>query len=147
MEFYIGQKFKNYYPPKAAIWCNENNARIEEQEPTGKGERVFVIVANEEPAPEEQEQALIHKYALAVQRMLDDEAKKLSYDSCLSVCSYYDTGYAKFDIEGEAFRAWRSAVWVKAYAILDEVKAGTREIPTEEALLAELPKLEIVYPA
>lgn len=28
MNFYIGQIFTNKYPPEAAIWCNENNAYI-----------------------------------------------------------------------------------------------------------------------
>ncbi len=28
-EFYIGQVFETEYPPKAATWCNENNATIE----------------------------------------------------------------------------------------------------------------------
>lgn len=68
------------------------------------------------------------------------------YDSCLSVCSYVNTGVAKFDAEGEAFRSWRSAVWDKGYQILDAVLAGTMDIPTYEELVDMLPKLEIVYP-
>ena len=28
-EFYIGQTFETEYPPEAAIWCNENKAKIE----------------------------------------------------------------------------------------------------------------------
>ena len=81
----------------------------------------------------------------AVQNVLDTEAQKLGYDNCLSVCSYVDTGVQKFDDESRAFRQWRSEVWAKGYEILDEVIAGTREIPTEEELLSELPKLTIVY--
>ena len=27
-DFYIGQKFYEKYPPKAAFWCNSNNAMI-----------------------------------------------------------------------------------------------------------------------
>ena len=78
-----------------------------------------------------------------VQKYLDTTAQKLGYDSCLSVCSYVNTGVTKFDEEGEAFRKWRSAVWAKGYEILDAVKAGTREIPTEEELFAELPAIEL----
>ena len=81
----------------------------------------------------------------AVKHVLDSEAQKLNYDSCLSVCSYVDTGVAKFDDEGKAFRAWRSAVWAKGYEILNSVLSGEREIPTEEELLAELPELVISY--
>ena len=81
----------------------------------------------------------------AVQRVLDAKAQELNYDSCLSVCSYIDTGVQKFDDEGKAFRAWRSKVWAKGYEILAEVQEGKREIPTEEELITELPKLVIEY--
>lgn len=89
------------------------------------------------PTPEEVQTQLTR----VVQAYLDSTAQKLGYDSCLSVCSYVDTGVTKFDEEGEAFRKWRSAVWAKGYEILDAVKAGTREIPTETELFAELPLL------
>ena len=56
-----------------------------------------------------------------------------------------DTGVAKFDDEGRAFWAWRSAVWAKGYEILAQVQAGERDIPSEEELIAELPALSIVY--
>ena len=80
-----------------------------------------------------------------VQRVLDSKAQELFYDSCLSVCSYIDSGVQKFDEEGRAFRSWRSAVWLKGYEILAEVQAGERKMPTDEELLAMLPKLEISY--
>lgn len=96
--------------------------------------------------PKELLEARIQKQLTdAVQRVLDNKAQELNYDSCLSVCSYIDTGVPKFDAEGKAFRAWRSAVWAKGYEILAEVQAGQREIPTEEELLAELPELVIEY--
>ena len=94
-----------------------------------------------EPTPEEIQKQLTD----AVQHVLDAKAQELNYDSCLSVCSYIDTGVPKFDAEGKAFRAWRSAVWAKGYEILAEVQAGKREIPTEEELIAELPELVIEY--
>ena len=87
--------------------------------------------------PEEVQAMLTAK----VQKHLDTTAQKLGYDSCLSVCSYVNTGVAKFDEEGEAFRKWRSAVWAKGYEIVAEVQAETREIPTEEELMMELPLL------
>lgn len=94
-----------------------------------------------EPTPEEIQKGLTD----AVQHVLDAKAQELNYDNCLSVCSYIDTGVARFDAEGRAFRAWRSAVWAKGYEILAEVQAGKREIPTEEELIAELPELVIEY--
>lgn len=94
-----------------------------------------------EPTDEDIQEQLTQK----VQAYLDAEAKALNYDSCLSVCSYVETGVSKFDDEGKAFRAWRSAVWAKGYEIVAAVKAGTRTVPTEEELFAELPKLTVIY--
>ena len=54
-EFYIGQKFYQPYPPEAAIWCDNNNAMIEEkheEQETEQGKsdvRYYEIV--ERPAP------------------------------------------------------------------------------------------------
>ena len=107
--------------------------------------RRFQIVAIPEPTKEEIEANVQSQLTDAVQRLLDSKARELLYDSCLSVCSYIDTGVAKFDAEGRAFRAWRSAVWAKGYEILAQVQAGQRAIPTEEQLIAELPKLVINY--
>lgn len=144
MNFFIGQIFDSIYPPEAAQWCNKNNSYIEEIEPVN-GVRRFQIKAIQEPTAEEKNAKIQAQLTNAVQHVLDNEAQKLNYDSCLSVCSYVDTGVSKFDDEGKAFRAWRSAVWAKGYEILNAVLAGEREIPTEEELLAELPSLAIVY--
>lgn len=98
-----------------------------------------------EPSIEERQAQIQAQLTDAVQRVLDNKAQKLLYDNCLSVCSYIDTGVQKFDDEGKAFRAWRSQVWAKGYAILAEVQEGKRDIPTEEELISELPELTIVY--
>lgn len=55
MNYKIGQTFKGTYPPEAAVWCNANNAHIEQQ---GND---YVIVANApatEPTVAEQVQQL-----------------------------------------------------------------------------------------
>lgn len=119
-----------------AEWCNETQSACIED----KGD-YYEVVAIPEPTPEEIQKQLTN----AVQHVLDAKAQELLYDSCLSVCSYIDTGVPKFDAEGKAFRAWRSAVWAKGYEILAQVQAGQRAIPTEEQLIAELPKLVINY--
>lgn len=93
--------------------------------------------------------ALEKQYTAQVQEMLDDAAYARGYTgpnetkegACLSVCSYIDTGVAKFDAEGKQFRAWRSAIWNRGYELLDEVKAGTRIVPLPEELPDLLPKL------
>ena len=98
-----------------------------------------IVAAPYGDTPEEVQAMLTAK----VQKYLDTTAQKLGYDSCLSVCSYVNTGVAKFDEEGEAFRKWRSAVWAKGYEIVAQVQASTRPIPTEEELFAELPAIEL----
>lgn len=81
-----------------------------------------------------------------IQDYLDEKAKELNYDSCLSVCSYFNTGVEKFDKEGAAFREWRSAVWSKGYQILNECISGQRSsVPDKILLISELPVLEITY--
>lgn len=98
-----------------------------------------------EPTQEEIAQQLQQEFTNLIQTFLDSKAQELNYDSCLSVCSYIDTGVPKFDAEGKAFRAWRSAVWAKGYEILAQVQSGERGIPTQEELFAELPELIIDY--
>ena len=144
MTFEIGQIFECEYPPEAADWCNENDAYIEEREAI-ESVRQFQIVAISELTQEEIEAKIQKQLTDAIQHVLDIKAQELNYDSCLSVCSYVDTGVLKFDDEGRAFRAWRSAVWAKGYEILAEVQAGEREMPTEDELLALLPELVISY--
>lgn len=53
MTFEIGQIFENEYPPEVASWCGENNAYIEEIEPTDEGARRFKIVGVPEATAEE----------------------------------------------------------------------------------------------
>ena len=108
-------------------------------------EGYYFVEAIPELTPEEIAERIQKQLTDAVQHVLDAKARELLYDNCLSVCSYVETGVAKFDAEGRAFRAWRSAVWAKGYEILAQVQAGQRAIPTEEQLIAELPNLVINY--
>lgn len=63
MEFYIGQTFDGKYPPEAAVWCNNNNARIE------KNGSIYTIVENINPAPTKAE----------LTAFVSDEADKVAY--------------------------------------------------------------------
>ena len=104
-------------------------------------------VAGTEPAePEALVKARIQEaLTSAVQARLDTMARGYGYDDCHSACTYVDTGVAKFDAEGRAFRKWRSSVWAKCYEVLAEVNAGERAIPSEDTLLGELPELFVKY--
>ena len=63
MSYEIGQIFEEKYPPEVAVWCNENNAYIEEIEQQN-GHRRFEVKAIPEPTAEElAEQELQQKKA------------------------------------------------------------------------------------
>lgn len=89
-----------------------------------------------DPTPEEIRQNL----TIAVSAHMNATAKTLGYSSIHTAVTYADEpAVPKFQAEGQALRAWRSLVWAQCYAILDEVNAGTRPIPTESELIALLP--------
>ena len=83
----------------------------------------------------------------AVQDWMDVTVGKRNYDSIFTACSYANSTNAKFRAEGEACVAWRDRVWERCYAILEEVMAGLRAIPTVDELLAQLrTELPLVWP-
>jgi hypothetical protein len=74
-------------------------------------------------------------FKIFVQDILDTKAKEHGYDSIVSACSY--AGYDNdFRAEGEKFGVWRAHIWQWGYALLADIKAGRKQIPTslEEAL-------------
>ncbi|CAP41333.1 hypothetical protein [Bordetella petrii] len=94
-----------------------------------------------DPLPPTPAQIEVQKVAV-VQKHMDDAARALRYDDIANAVTYAEEpAVPKFQAEGQAFREWRSLVWDKCYAILGEVQAGTRDIPTDEGLIAELPAL------
>lgn len=80
-------------------------------------------------------------YVTAIQAMLDTKVQERRYYNILSACSYATSTNATFRAEAEACMAWRDEVWAKAYAVLDEVTAGTILQPTIDELLAMLPTM------
>lgn len=101
----------------------------------------------EPPAPHTATPEQIEAQKVAVvQAHMDTAAQALRYDSITTAITYAEEpSVPKFQAEGQALRAWRSVVWAACYAILAEVQAGHRAIPTDEELIAELPPLEINY--
>lgn len=78
-------------------------------------------------------------FETAVQKHLEDGAAVKGYDSILSACSY--AGAANpFQAEGQAYLAWRGAVWMQCYADLAAIQAGTMALPAStSAYIATLP--------
>jgi hypothetical protein len=101
-------------------------------------------IAVDRPAPTagEIEVAKIAAAETAVQKLLDDAAKAEGYDGILSAASYAALPVGEpFQAEGAAFALWRAKCWARCYEVLAAVKAGTRDEPTIDELLAEMPAL------
>lgn len=70
-----------------------------------------------------------------VQRHLDVGARRHGYDSMASAVSYAsEPAVPRYQLEGQALRAWRSLVWHAAHAWLND-----HPDTTQDALLAALP--------
>jgi hypothetical protein len=83
----------------------------------------------------------VREYELEVQRHMDEKVAERQYDSMISAATYATSTNPKYGPEGQACVVWRDAVWDKCYEVLAEVDAGTRQPPTVDELLAELPTL------
>jgi hypothetical protein len=88
-------------------------------------------------------QALQAGIVAAVQARLDDFARTRNYDGILSAATYAASTVPKFAAEGQYAVTARDQTWATLYAILAEVQAGTRPVPTGYAdIEADLPVLE-----
>lgn len=153
MKYKIGDIIPFAQTQEATDWANsvEGCYYLEDYKQDDNGNMQLIVrqLVTPEPTPEE----IQKQYTRLIQSILDKEAYALGYTgpgeavegACMSVCSYVDTGVQKFDDEGRAFRAWRSAVWAKGNEILAAVRAGEMAIPTETGLIEMLPKLVIAY--
>ena len=81
----------------------------------------------------------------AIEAYIEATAAERDYSSATRLASYVASTKPAWKAEAEAFVAWRDDVWEFAFAELAKVQAGTRDEPTVEAFIAELPK--IVWPA
>lgn len=98
------------------------------------------IITAEQKAAEAQA-TLQEQFRAAIQSYVDALAKGRNYDNGNSLASYVASTNAQWAAEAQAFVAWRDAVWFHAYAELEKVMAGGREIPTIEDFISELPAI------
>lgn len=119
---------------RCAQWCNENQTAYIED----KGD-YFEVVAIPAPTPEEIEASIQKRLTDAVQTALDAFAQTRGYDGIMSACSYANSTDAQFKLEADYCITLRDETWRMGYAIVADVKAGLRPIPTMEELIAELP--------
>lgn len=104
--FSIGKIFIDKYPPNAAIWCNKNNAYIEEIEPQD-GHRRFQIVAIPEPTEEE----------LAKQALAQAKAERAEAVSRIVV-----------EVDGMVFDGDKTAQQNMSEAVITAMSIGVKEI-------------------
>lgn len=90
------------------------------------------------PTPDE----LVEQFRVAIQSHVDQTARGRLYDNGFALASYVASTNAAWAAEAQAFVGWRDAVWLHAYAELDKVEAGEREVPTIEAFIGELPAID-----
>lgn len=94
----------------------------------------LAAIAQKPPTPQEQKDAISN----AIQKLLDDKAKSLRYDSILSARSY--AGYINpFQAEAIKLADWSANCWSTAGSIEAQVNAGTMAMPTVDQALAMMP--------
>lgn len=119
---------------ETALWCNENNATIED-----RGE-YYEVMEIPEYIPTQEE--IKKMFTDAIQNYLDEVAQTRRYDNIFTAISYVNSTDEIFAREAQACLVWRDKVWRACYNILDEVESGLRPIPTIEELIKELPVIE-----
>lgn len=88
----------------------------------------------------------VEAYKSAIQLHMDAAAQSAGYDDIKTAVTYAEEpSVAKFQAEGQAFRAWRSKCWAYCYEQLALIQGGKRSQPTIPELLAELPPLELPH--
>lgn len=94
---------------------------------------------------EQNKQIAARQLFLAVQteaqRRLDSFARERRYDGILSLTSYATSKNPKFQVEGQAGVDARDSFWAVLYQLEDDVRSGSRAMPTFEEAVAEVPEL------
>lgn len=101
-------------------------------------EAAAIRAVQNQPTPQQLEAQL----TTSIQLRLDDFARTRGYDDMKILVTYAGDTDPQFDKEGTYGKKARSDTWVASRAILDQVQAGTRPMPTSIAdIEADLPAL------
>lgn len=119
--------------------------RVEEITPQLDGDKwvvVWDVIALSAQELEVAAKLLQDNVTAQVQLRLDTFARTRFYDNMLSACTYANSSVPRLKAEGQYCVDARDATWEMLFGILNEVVAGTREMPRSYAELeSELPVL------
>lgn len=85
---------------------------------------------------------IIEVFQRKVEDHIEAKARERGYSSAVSCASYLNDPNPVWTAEAQAFIAWRSAVWTRAFELLADVQSGKRAVPTIGEMIAELPSIE-----
>lgn len=100
-------------------------------------EAPFVIYTRK--SDDQIEQIITARYTHALEAMYDSKAQEKHYDDRKTCALRAGIVGSPFQAEGQRFGIWMDTCNLKAYQILAQVKAGARELPSQEDFLAEMP--------
>ena len=90
-------------------------------------------------------QIIIREYSRALQNHIDMTARDKSYENGWACSSYMASTNQVWQVEAQAFIAWRDLVWQYPIDIYDQVEAGVIEPPTLENFIENSPLM--VWPS
>lgn len=85
------------------------------------------------------ENVLMRRKTALIQYHLDTTAQSRGYDNILAAVSYATSRHPVYSVEGQAFAIWRDQCWDITFATLDAVFSGEATMPSDAALVAQLP--------
>jgi hypothetical protein len=94
-----------------------------------------VSVQAEQETPEQ----VIARLDACIERHIQDTVKSLGYNNVERLSVYINSTNPDWKAEALAAPKWITSLWEKALVIQTDVNNGTRDIPTEEELIAEMP--------
>ena len=95
----------------------------------------------------QKEEDIKNEMVAVIDNYLLETARSYGYDTILSMCTYATSAVERFQQQGQAAVNFRDATWSAAIAIMNEVVAGTRAVPTASELVAWLPKIALGAPS
>lgn len=84
----------------------------------------------------------LNAFTAAIEDHIEAVARERGYSSAVSCASYLNDPNPVWSAEAQAFIAWRSAVWTRAFELLADVQSGKRAVPAIDEMIAALPAIE-----